>query len=573
MTTADRDAGRDTGRDTDRDTDRDSAPAVTPHRVSALPAPGEAPVDLPDLLGRLVHRDPTATAVLDTTPDGTTHPVRRDALWRRTRALAEELREHGVGPGDAVAVWMPNWSDALVWQAAVAARGAHVVGINTRYGVEEAAHVLERAQPRLVALAHDFHSLDLLDRLRGAVARSGVVPAVAVVPGPGREAPDPAGSDVGAGAWTPQRDDGPEPARSDPDALAVAFTTSGSTGLPKLAAHTGAAVLAHAVADAAVLGLGEGDVVLGALPLSGVFGYNATTAALAAGATVLLEPVFDADRVLDHMAAHRVTHLASGDDLVLRLSEAWSARPRRDLSSWRWWGVADFQGRSHELAAWLGERFGTRVVGVYGSSEVFALTATWPADEPAPGCWAGGGRVVHPDIAVRVADPDTDAVLEPGREGELQFRGPNVVDAYLGAAVPDALTADGWFRSGDLGVLVDEGAFVYVCRRGDALRLRGFLVDPAEIELRLAAHPDVGTAKVVGVPGADGATRAVGFVVAAPGRTPSGDDLVAWCREALAGFKVPAAVHVIDAMPTTSGTNGIKIRTAELRRWALERGC
>jgi fatty-acyl-CoA synthase len=546
--------------------DRETGPGVTPHRISALPAPGALPADLPDLVGRLARRDPDVTAVLDTTPDGAMHAVTRGELWRRVRALAEELREHGVGAGDAVAVWMPNWSDALVWQCAVAARGAHVVGINTRYGVEEASHVLERARPRLVALAQRFHGLDLLDRLHAAVEHSGVVPAVAVVTGPGGPAPDVGGCDVGAGAWTPRRDDGPELDRSDPGALAVAFTTSGSTGLPKLAAHTGAAVLAHAVADAAVLGLGEGDVVLGALPLSGVFGYNAVMAGLAAGATALLEPVFDADRVLDHIAAHRVTHLASGDDLVLRLHEAWSARPR-DLSSWRWWGVADFQGRSSEMAAWLRDE-GVRVAGVYGSSEVFALTATWPADEPAPACWAGGGRVVHPDIAVRVADPDTDAVLEPGREGEIQFRGTNVVDAYLGAAVPDPRTADGWFRSGDLGVLVDEGAFVYVCRRGDALRLRGFLVDPAEIELRLGEHPDVATAKVVGVAGEDGGTRAVGFVVPVPGRSPAGEDLVAWCREALAAFKVPAAVQVVDAMPTTSGTNGTKIKAAELRRWA-----
>ncbi|PVZ13087.1 AMP-binding protein [Actinomycetospora cinnamomea] len=541
--------------------------AATPHTVAAFPAPGERPADLPDLVARLVRRDPDVTAVLDAAPDGPVHPVSRGELWRRVRALAEELREHGVGAGDAVAVWMPNWSDALVWQCAVAARGAHVVGVNTRYGVEEVAHVLARARPRLVALAHGFHGLDLLTRLHEAVAQSGVVPEVAVVTGPGGPAADPAGSDVGAGAWTPQREDGPEPARSDPGALAVAFTTSGSTGLPKLAAHTAAAVLTHAVADAAVLGLREGDVVLGALPLSGVFGYNAVMAGLAAGAAALLEPTFDADRVLDHVATHRVTHLASGDDLVLRLHEAWSARPR-DLGSWRWWGVADFQGRSSELAAWLCEESGTRVAGVYGSSEVFALAATWPADEPAPACWAGGGRVVHPGIAVRVADPDTGAVLERGREGELQFRGPNVVDAYLGAEVPDAFTADGWFRSGDLGALVDDGAFVYTCRRGDALRLRGFLVDPAEIERRLAAHPDVGTAKVVGVPDSDGATRAVGFVVGAAGRAPVGEELVAWCREALAGFKVPAAVHVVDAMPTTAGTNGTKIKAAELRQWA-----
>ncbi len=489
-------------------------------------------------------------------------------LWARIRGLVAELAEHGVGPDDVVAVWLPNWSDALVWQCAAAARGALVVGINTRYGAEEATHVLARARPVLVALAHDFHGLDLAGRLRAAVAGSGVVPQVALVAGPGRPAPaDVAAVDVGAGAWAPRRIDGPEPGPSDPDRLAVAFTTSGSTGLPKLAAHTARGVLAHAVADAAVLGLTEADVVLCALPLSGVYGYNAAAAGLAAGAALLLEPVFEPDDVLDDMAACAVTHVGAGDDLVLRLAQAHRERPR-DLSSWRWWGVADFQGRSRELAAWATEEFGTVVTGVYGSSEVFALTAAWPPDEPAPARWAGGGRVVHPDVEVRVADPETGAVLGRGAEGELAFRGPNVVDGYVGSD-PDVFSADGWFRSGDLGVLVDEGAFVYVCRMGDALRLRGFLVDPTEIEVRLGAHPAVHTAKVVGVEGADGATVAVGFVVLEPGADDPGD-LRTWCRDVLAPFKVPGAVHVLDAMPTTSGTNGTKIRTSVLAALARE---
>ena len=120
-------------------------------------------------------------------------------------------------------------------------------------------------------------------------------------------------------------------------------------------------------------------------------------------------------------------------------------------------------------------------------------------------------------------------------------------------------------------MLVEEGVFGYVCRMGDALRLRGFLVDPAEIELRLAAHADVHTAKVVGIAGQDGATRAVGFVVPAGGAAPDPAALREWCASALARFKVPDVVHVIDAMPTTSGTNGTKIRAATLREWAQER--
>jgi fatty-acyl-CoA synthase len=180
--------------------------------------------------------------------------------------------------------------------------------------------------------------------------------------------------------------------------------------------------------------------------------------------------------------------------------------------------------------------------------------------------------VVGPDVEVRVTDPVTEDVLGLGVEGELEFRGPNVVDGYLGAD-PDVWTADGWFRSGDLGVLVDDGVFAYVCRMGDALRLRGFLVDPAEIEVRLAAHPAVHTAKVVGVSGDDGATVAVGFVTladGAPGDEAPGD-LRAWCAEVLAPFKVPVAVHVLDEMPTTSGTNGVKIKKQVLADLARER--
>jgi fatty-acyl-CoA synthase len=125
-------------------------------------------------------------------------------------------------------------------------------------------------------------------------------------------------------------------------------------------------------------------------------------------------------------------------------------------------------------------------------------------------------------------------------------------------------------HSGDLGVQIDRGAFAYICRMGDALRLRGFLVDPTEIEIRLAAHPDVQTAKVVGIAGEDGATVAVGFVVAQTGCTADAATLRSWCAEGLARFKVPETVFVVDAMPTTSGTNGTKIRAATLREWALQ---
>jgi fatty-acyl-CoA synthase len=337
------------------------------------------------------------------------------------------------------------------------------------------------------------------------------------------------------------------------DELAVAFTTSGSTGAPKLAAHKASAVVEHAHRDAEAIGIRPGDVVLCALPLSGVFGFSTAMAAIAGGGTCLLEPVFDERAVLADMARWRVTHVVGGDDMVGRLAGSWRGE---DLSSWRWLGLADFAGRAREVAEWALREFGTRTSGVYGSSEVFALTALWPPEEPPPRRWRGGGRLVSPRMEARVVD------------GELQMRGPNVVDAYLGDPEANPFTADGWFRTGDLAEIDDDGAITFICRMGDALRLRGFLVDPAEIEQRLAEHESVRAAKVVGVRGAGG-DEAVGFVVA-DGEV-DGEALREWCAQTLAAFKVPADVYVIDEMPVTSGTNGTKIKAATLREWAERR--
>ncbi|MGH3167308.1 MAG: AMP-binding protein [Trebonia sp.] len=542
----------------------------------------------------LAAEDPEAVLAIDASPRGAKLTSRRE-LRRRAGALRAGLDRAGVRAGDCVAVWLPNWSDTLAWQFAAAALGAHVVGVNTRYNVDEAVHVLERARPKIVAIAHEFHELDLLGRLRKAVVIADApVPVVVPVPGPQHDGQAEARPyDLGGGAWTMadltgSGDAGPgdaspgdaspgdaRPGDTDPGTinrdgadLAVAFTTSGSTGKPKLAAHRETAVEGHARDDARAIGLGPGDVALCALPLSGTFGFSTAMAAIAGGGACLLEPAFDPVAALDDMAAHGVTHVIGGDDMISRLADAWAGH-QVGLPALRWFGAADFIGRMPDVVAWA-RRFGAVTSGVYGSSEVFALILLWPGDEPEPRRWLGGGRVVGPETEIRTADPVTGAVLPAGEQGELQFRGPTVADAYLGDADAMArnVTGDGWFRSGDLAVIGADGAAEFACRMGDVLRLRGFLVAPAEIEARLAAHETVDVAKVVGVREATGATRAVAFVVAAAGARADPETLREWCAAGLAAFKVPAEVRVIAEMPTTSGTNGSKIRAATLREWA-----
>jgi acyl-CoA synthetase (AMP-forming)/AMP-acid ligase II len=527
-----------------------------------------------DLLAQLAEADPARSALYGgRSGSAKLRTVTRGQLRDMAAEMAFDLRAIGLAEGDCLAVWLPNWPEAVAVQLAALAVGAHVVGVNTRYNVNEVAHVLRMAAPKAVVIAHGFMKLDLTTRLEAARAQAGSInPVVLVATAPGGDrAPDLADYDSGAGAQVfPSGRGRTELKAGAAPGLAVAFTTSGSTGMPKIAAHHELAVTEHALAVARRMRLHPGDVVLGALPLSGVFGFVAILAGLVSGASVLMEPVFDPDLVLADMLTVGVTHIAAADDLIGRLADAWK-RERAALPL-AWIGIADFEGRSKALACWAEHEFGAFATGVYGSSELFALVMMWPEDTPPDVRWLPGGEVISSRIEVRVADPVTDRPLPDGEEGEMQFRGPNVVDRYLGGAGGrgDNLTADGWFHSGDLGRTV-RGGLQFICRIGDALRLRGFLVDPAEIETRLNEHPSVRLTKVVGIPGRDGGTDAVAFVVPAEAARPDEQELMGWCAMRLARFKVPARVHFVDAMPTTSGTNGTKIRTMSLRKLAIER--
>jgi fatty-acyl-CoA synthase len=277
----------------------------------------------------------------------------------------------------------------------------------------------------------------------------------------------------------------------------------------------------------------------------------------------VLEPVFDPDRMARDVVAHGVTHLVGGDDLLGRLMTSWQADPV-PWPACRRGAIADFGGRAAEVAQWAEEQVGVMLSGVYGASELFALISTWPADLPLSERVPAGGLPVSSAIEVRAVDPESGAVCAPGESGELQFRGYPVTSGYLGGpAVP--VDAEGWFASGDLGSTLAAGGFHYRCRAGDALRLRGFLVEPAEIESFLLEQDGVDGAKVVGAEGV-----AVAFVTLRSGASVTAAELHDRCHGALAAFKVPARIEVLDAFPVTTGTNGTKIRAAELRERAVE---
>lgn len=257
----------------------------------------------------------------------------------------------------------------------------------------------------------------------------------------------------------------------------------------------------------------------------------------------------DAARLIQQ---HGVTHFNGSDDMLLAVC---SAGP--DLSTWRHGVHGEFTGRGLESVR-RAEQWGARITGVYGSSETFALLARWAPAEPDSLRSRNGGRPVDPAMQVRVVD------------GELQLKGPSVLSAYLDeqGTTPPPLVDGGWFRTGDLAVAEADGGFVYLARIGDALRLAGFLTDPAEIEQHLLTHPAVTGAQVVGVAIEGRGEVAVAFATTSDQVAEA--DLLDYCRTGLANYKVPVRVVAVDAFPTVEGANGVKIRKTELRERARQ---
>ena len=452
-------------------------------------------------------------------------------IAERGRAVAGALTERGLRPGDRVAVWMANGAEYLVALAAAAAGRYVAVSVNTRFSPAEAADLITRSGS--VALFTD-------------AATDGTRPdGVAVL--------DPA---VLAATGSL-----PTEAAPSTDDHFVVFTTSGTTGPPKMAVHTQRSITVHAHDAAAGFGLGADDVVLAAMPLCGTFGLTTLTSALAADATIVLPDRFDAAGTADLLHTHGVTVTQGSDDMFHRLLEHGA-----DLGGLRVAGHARFNASLDDIVT-RADRAGAPLVGLYGMSEVQALFAHRdPAADRAVRA-RPGGRPVSGGARVRIVD------------GELRLRGPSLFAGYLapgGDSIDEELTAahfdEGWFRTGDLAEPDpdDDRAFTFLSRMGDAMRLGGFLVAPTEIEAAVLALDGVADAQVVAVDRPSG-TRPVAFVVPEPGAPPLDHDAArAACATRLARHKVPVRFHVVDAFPTTDGANGTKIRRHELRRLATE---
>lgn len=487
---------------------------------------------------------------------------RRSAAW----VAAQEIQ-----PGDRVAVWLVNRVEWLALWFALARAGASLVAVNTRYRAAELEYILQRSGACMLVLQLNFKKIDFPAVLNGVDPAA--VPALdrVAVFGTGADLPlDILGRPTVSfdpGSYNPA----PSADQSDPDAPCIMFTTSGTTKGPKLVMHSQRTLTLHSQRIASAYGLNQpGAALLGALPFCGVFGLNAVMGAFAAGAPICVMETFDGACAAGLMQCWQLTHVFGSDEMYDRLFEHAGGEP--PFPSARVFGFGAFHRSGEDFAAPWRQR-GVPLAGLYGSSEVQALFSLQPHDLPLAQVIEGGGMPASGSAAqVRIRDIESGELLPPGVSGEIEIRADTNFLGYFNnpEATAEAVLPDRFFRTGDIGRLREDGSFVYETRRGDAIRLGGYLVSPAEIEDILKRRPEVADAQVVAVE-MDGQTRCIAFVIAAAGKTVDAVAVTEWAATGMAPFKVPARIWTVADFPVTQGPNGVKIQRGKLREMAMAR--
>ena len=481
---------------------------------------------------------------------------------------AQGLADLGVGPGDRVALWLPNVPAYPILYFACARLGAIAVAVNTRYRAVEVADIVGRSGAKVLACAPGFRRIDFLSILADIEPAALDRLAAIVVVGEEPAAVPPA---IERLRRVPFDRVLSRPAIAANHALASApcniFTTSGTTSAPKFVLHRQGAIAGHAQQVARVFGFAAPETLsLSILPLCGVFGFNQALATLAAGRPSVLVESYEIDEIARLIAQHKPTTMFGSDDMYARLLDAMPGRwPFRSI---KWAGYGAFNASLEDLPERAQPR-GLRLVGLYGMSEVQALYARQPLKAPLARRKLGGGVPTSPLGHVRVRDPDSGALLGPGQPGALECAGPSLMVGYYGneAATAQAMTADGYVRTGDLAQLDGRGGFTFLSRMGDVLRLSGFLVNPIEIESHIQKLPAIADCQTIAVPRPDG-VRAVSFVILKPGAALDEAATIAHCKRGLANYKVPLRVFAVDDFPKTPSPNGFKIQRGKLREMA-----
>jgi len=449
-------------------------------------------------------------------------------LWEESRAFAAVLRERGISAGDIVALLMPNVIDFPRAYYAILTLGAVVVPVHALLTANEIAYVLQDSGAKLL-IGHPM--------LTAGAEGAQIAGVECIFPS---TAPDVA--ELARNVRIAERHAGDD---------AVILYTSGTTGKPKGAVLSQLNMLMNATVCAFDLfEVREDDVLLCALPLFHSFGQTCVmNLAFRCGATVVLMPRFDGAAALDLMMREKITCFAGVPTMYIALLEAAKHDPRRPplrrLNS----GGASMPVVVLEKVQ---ETFGVQVEEGYGLSETSPV-ATF--NQRAVGVKPGTVGTAIWGVDVKIARDDVEdriELLATGERGEIVIRGHNIFSRYLN--MPEATAAakvDGWFRTGDIGSIDEDGFVTILDRKKDLILRGGFNVYPREVEEHLLRHPAVAQVAVIGLPHDVQGEEVCAVVILhedARGNI-NGEEIIAWARQNMAKHKYPRLIEFVESFP------------------------
>jgi len=469
-----------------------------------------------------------------------------------SRRLAAGLRARGIGPGDVVAFQLPNWAEAAAVFWAVARIGATLVPIVHFYGQRELRFILAQSGARAFLCADRFRTVDYLAFLDGVTSSCPDLELVAVV---GARVP---GAAIAFDQLTTGSEDDLEPP-TDPDRPAIVAYTSGTTAEPKGVIHTHQSFVAETWQLAGMQAPDERPSIVGA-PAGHFIGMMAGLfLPIVRGLPIHLTDVWDPEAVLRAVVEADASAGSGSTFFLTSLLDHPDFGPQH-LEKIRYAGLGGAPVPA--AVADRAQALGISIIRSYGCSEQPSITGSTHDDPPARRMYTDGGPL--PGVEIRLVDEDGNAV-DTGTAGEILSRGPELFAGYTDAALTRAsFDADGWYATGDIGVLDEHGWLTITDRKKDIIIRGGENISAGEVEELLARLPGVVEVAVVAAPDARLGEHACAFLRTTPGRTtPDLDAIRHHLEEAgLARQKWPEEVRPIDDFPRTPSG---KIKKGALR--------
>jgi fatty-acyl-CoA synthase len=500
------------------------------------------PMDLGCWIARRAAATPNLPAI---TFEGRTLTYR--AFAERVDRLAAELASGGVKRGDRIGYLGLNHPDFLVTMFAAARIGGVFVPLNYRLTAPELSYILGDAGVH--TLVADAEHAAVVDPVR---AEAGVRRGIALTPTPGWESLD---------DLITAREPLAEPQHPAPEEVAVIMYTSGTTGRPKGAMLTHGNLFWNNVNALLAFDISQHDVSLLCAPLFHIGGLNVTTLlTLQKGGHIVLMPTFDPGQALKLIVEHRVTTMFGVPAMFLFMSQT-PQFAATDLSSIRY-----ILCGGAPVPVPLINRYAERGVPFaqgYGLTETAPLALVLRTDEVAVKVGAAGHQVL-PLSDVRLVNGDNRPV-PAGQRGEICVRGPQVMAGYWNnpEATEAVIDAEGWFHTGDIGQADEEGYVWVVDRFKDMVISGGENVYTAEVEDVLYRHPAIAEVAVLGTPHERWGEAVTAVAALHPGATLTLEELRAFARDKLAGYKIPLRLEFVDVLPRNPAGKVLKYQLRE----------